>query len=334
MVDSALATFTDVDEYNASIYGVRAESVVTLRGDFRVKWTGVRLDRLSIQRSEETLPRVANQAVDPKLCGILFATRQNQPSAHFTGVEVPPSDLVFFGVSSQGHNRIPAAYHWGSISLTHAELAAAGELLLGRELTAPSVTQRIRLPSDRQLRLANLNKAVAFLAETAPDILAKPEVARAMEQALAEAMVASVALEDAADIRSAPHHHWAVMRRLEEFLEANLDKTIYLQELCKAAAVPYSTLRNYCQEQLGTSPKRYLWLRRMHLARRALHMADPAAATVTDIATAYGFWELGRFSVAYRAMFGELPSASLRQMPPIHHPTLRPDRPSRLGESA
>ena len=63
------------------------------------------------------------------------------------------------------------------------------------------------------------------------------------------------------------------------------------------------------------TPTRYLWLRRMHLARRALRMADPAASTVTEIATSYGFWELGRFSVTYRSLFGESPSASLRRPP-------------------
>ena len=46
-------------------------------------------------------------------------------------------------------------------------------------------------------------------------------------------------------------------------------------------------------------PLRYLWLRRMHLARRALLLASEGGATVTSIAMAHGFWELGHFSVAY-----------------------------------
>jgi transcriptional regulator GlxA family with amidase domain len=62
-------------------------------------------------------------------------------------------------------------------------------------------------------------------------------------------------------------------------------------------------------------PVRYLWLRRMHFARRALKQADPAIATVTQIAAEHGFWEFGRFSVQYRALFGEPPSASLRRRP-------------------
>jgi AraC-like DNA-binding protein len=58
---------------------------------------------------------------------------------------------------------------------------------------------------------------------------------------------------------------------------------------------------------------RYLWLRRMHLAHRALLDADPQTATVTAIATEHGFWELGRFSVEHRRLFGETPSACLQR---------------------
>jgi AraC-like DNA-binding protein len=49
-------------------------------------------------------------------------------------------------------------------------------------------------------------------------------------------------------------------------------------------------------------PIRYLTLRRMHLARRAL-LRENLSATVTQIATDHGFWELERFAVAYRALF-------------------------------
>ena len=76
---------------------------------------------------------------------------------------------------------------------------------------------------------------------------------------------------------------------------------------------PERTLRKCTQQHLGMSPHQYLVLRRIHLARRALLRGDPGDATVTSIATNHGFWELGRFAVVYRSLFGESPSATLRR---------------------
>jgi len=42
-------------------------------------------------------------------------------------------------------------------------------------------------------------------------------------------------------------------------------------------------------------------------------MARDRHVTVTEVATALGFVELGRFSVEYRKAFGESPSETLRQ---------------------
>src|SRR6516162_3641927 len=103
------------------------------------------------------------------------------------------------------------------------------------------------------------------------------------------------------------------MRRPGATAAAESEPTLYMADPPAKVGASYWTLRDCCLDYLGMSPKRYLWLRRMHLARRALRRADAERTTVTEIATDYGFWELGRFSVAYRSLFGESPSAALRR---------------------
>jgi transcriptional regulator GlxA family with amidase domain len=106
-----------------------------------------------------------------------------------------------------------------------------------------------------------------------------------------------------------------VLGLFEELLAERGNAPLHLGEICMAIGAPERTLRACCQQHLGMGPIRYLWLRRMHLARQALLKADATSTTVTSIATEQGFWELGKFAVAYRSLFGEPPSATLRRQP-------------------
>jgi len=111
-------------------------------------------------------------------------------------------------------------------------------------------------------------------------------------------------------------------------LEVNADRPLYLGEICAAIGVSERVLRICCEEHLGMGPIRFLTFRRMHLAHRAMLQADPSTSTVTRIATDFGFWELCRFSGAYRALFGELPSATLQR--PAIPVAIQLNRPSSL----
>jgi AraC-like DNA-binding protein len=309
MPSNLVRSFTDPDAYHAAIRDAHAEGIITGRGTFHAELTRIRLDRLSLHRSEESLPRVAYSAVDPKSFGIAFATHQAQ-QIHIKGLELSQGDLIVFRAGSEGNNRSATACGWGSIALTHEDIAAAGRAVLGRELTSPPVTHRIKPPPPLLSRLLDLHRAAGHLVQTAPGILATPEIARAME-----ATVACLASDDPVGERSAYRHHTRVMRRLEETIKANPEEPLYMEELCAALGVSYPTLRACCQEHLGMSPKQYLLLRRMNLARQALRRAHPQQTTVTEIAGSYGFWELGRFSVVYRSQFGESPWTALRRPP-------------------
>jgi AraC-like DNA-binding protein len=106
-----------------------------------------------------------------------------------------------------------------------------------------------------------------------------------------------------------------IVNRLDAFLREHFDEPIYMAQLCDVTGVSERSLRNACHTVCGTSPKRYLTRRRMEAVRRALATADPGRATVTRIATDFGFFELGRFAATYSSLFGERPSDTLRGTP-------------------
>ena len=314
MPSSAVRTFTDPDEYFAGIRNLQIEGFVA-RGEFRAELTRVDLHRLFMCRFDENLPRVMKVAPSGMRVGIAFATDLGQPAMQVNGVEIADGQIARVGLDWEWYLRSSAPCQWGTMSLTPEDLAAVSEAIIGLELVPATFARSLMPPARRLSRLRKLHEAAGHLAKTAPDILLKPEVARAIEQALVEAMVFCLEDTHSDHVRNVHRRRARVMARLEEALIANPDEPLYMAELCAQIGTSYWTLRDCCLEYLGMSPKRYLWLRRMHLARRALRRANAEATTVTEIASDYGFWELGRFSVAYRSLFGESPSAALRRPP-------------------
>ena len=313
MPASCRFAFTDPEPYQAAIRAASIELFPTTKGDFNAELAQIELGQLWMQRGTESLPTISHGTVTARRAVTRFLTRQDQPSFQHNGMEVSPDEIVVADWS-MAHRRYFVPHHWGSMSLTPAALAAAGHALVGQELMVPAVARIVRPRPELMSRLLSLHEEAFRLAES-PAKLSHPEVARSLEQALIHAMVRcwteGISVEQCSRVRN----HSAVMGRFEDFLMANPDQPAYLAQVCAATGVSERTLRVCCQEHLGVNPIRYLWLRRMHLARRALMRADQKAVTVTEVATSNGFCELGRFSVQYRALFGESPSATLRRPP-------------------
>jgi len=103
---------------------------------------------------------------------------------------------------------------------------------------------------------------------------------------------------------------------LEDWIESHLEEPITLGRLCSVAGVGERALAKIFESRRGMSPMRYVTERRLAAARSRLLRAS-AADEVTGIATDLGFTHLGRFAIAYREVFGESPSQTLRRS----HPT-------------
>lgn len=103
-----------------------------------------------------------------------------------------------------------------------------------------------------------------------------------------------------------------IVEHAEQLLRDRSAESLPIAHLSLLVGVSERGLRNAFNAVRGMSPKRFVIHDRLNEVRRAL--SDPRATntTVTDVATEYGFFELGRFAGRYKAAFGETPSATLR----------------------
>jgi AraC-like DNA-binding protein len=314
MPSSAVRTFTDPDDYATAIRQGTYELTITQRGDFSAKLIRIDLHRLWMQRFYDNLPRISHIAGWGRRAVIAFRT-QSGPSLLSSGVEMQPTSIVRHSEGQDYYRRSSGPVAYGAMSLPIDEVAAVGEAMAGVDLMPPRDVMLVTPPPVAMTKLQRLHGAAGDLAEKAPEILANPDAARGLEQALIEAMVGCLVHEVGGESGLAQAQHAIVMRRFRRMIEENPEQPLYIPEICKAIRVPDRTLRRCCQEYLGMGPKRYLLLRRLHLVRRVLRYATPEATTTTEIATRFGFWQLGRFAVEYQSHFGESPSATLRRQP-------------------
>jgi AraC-like DNA-binding protein len=310
MPSSAVQTFTDPEDYAAAIRGTKAELTVTERGRFTAKLIRIDLHRLLAQRYAENLPRIVHSANITGRAMISFRT-EHGPRLLAGGLEMYSSTIVQHGEAQNYFQRSSGSVCFGTMSVPVEEIIPVGAAIAGCDLTPPKDARIVTPSPSAMAKLQRLHAAAGQLAEDAPAVIAHPEAARCLEQALIEALIDCLRKGEVREDRSALRHHAMILRRFRRAVEENPDQPLYIPDLCTAIGVTDRTLRVCCQEQLGMSPKRYLMLRRMHLARRALRDSSPGMTTVTEVATRYGFWQFGRFAGEYKSLFGELPSATL-----------------------
>lgn len=167
---------------------------------------------------------------------------------------------------------------------------------------------------NRLSELRNCLLAIFDPASFEPSLLRYPQVQRAMSSAIIGHLTEVLQASNRAPL---PTRSFAgrcqVVREATDYAMTHTSEPITVAELCQKLNISRRML-NYCfQDALDINPVQYLRSLRLNGVRRALRDPDGSGQQIRDIAAKWGFWHLPRFAAEYRALFGELPSDTLRQ---------------------
>ena len=217
-----------------------------------------------------------------------------QQSSIWDGIETNSRDLIFHGAGERMHQRTCGAGSWGNISVDPEFFAWTSKALTGWEIVPPQVVKSLRPSHADRAELQRQQARLCRLVETKPLTCTHKEVARAIEHDFIYALVRCLTADVMHGDTAARRGHSTVMNRLEKVLAEKFDRQLPMPELCRATGVSERTLRTCCADFLGMSPGQYMRLRHMRLRRlnlmhTALAHADPAATSISEIASQYGF---------------------------------------------
>jgi AraC-like DNA-binding protein len=282
MPSGMVQSFTDAEAYARFVPSTQVELTIATGGQFEAKATLIALHDLWMQRFSDNLPRVAHSVAKAGRAVISFRTAAG-PSLVWVGLEMTPETILRHNEEFNSFQRSSGDAAWGSVSLPVSAIANIGSVMAGHDLGAPRNPVSVRPSPVAMWRLQRIHAEIGERAASAPELFAHAEATKGMEQALLEAMVSCLTASETHRETTGRGRHGPLIRKLSALLEASPDKPIYMPELSAALGVSGRTMRNCCQEHLGMPLNRYLTLRRMYLARRALEQADPAATRVTDV---------------------------------------------------
>lgn len=302
------AIFHDFESFADSLKHADVRIMLTYDQGQRWRTHYARLNRLSIQYGLEGGGIICEGATHPNNV-VLFVPMQNASAIITNGqpcddncwmLETPDREFCF---------AVTGPNEWVSIAIPFdvwSQLDDAIDRVPANELqgTSPTLAAKFRETVRRFLAISHGHSR--FL-----------EIASILESIEGELLSAirSMVLADEKPIAASTGRpiipREGVVRSAKTLLEGRSDDRLPAGSLAAAAGVSERTLRNIFHDYYGVAPLRYWKLRRLHLVRNALKQADAQRHSVSEIATQFGIWEVGRFAQAYRRLFGESPSETL-----------------------
>jgi AraC-like DNA-binding protein len=205
----------------------------------------------------------------------------------------------------QEYTLTPRGGTWLSLSIAPDFLSALmqpGDLLSGKPRSI--LSSELSLSGGARQALVRAVRRLLDAAESGPIGLDENPVEQELDRWL------SVHLAGNPNVQFISPSSRARVRAMKAWIDRHFKEPISLEELCNALRMSKRSLQYLCMAGFGMTPMEVVQWRRLAAVRRALERAGPDT-TVTDMALNNGFTHLGRFSLMYREVYGELPSATL-----------------------
>lgn len=228
------------------------------------------------------------------------------------GEEALPGDLLVFSGSEGFEFLSPDGFDFVGLEIRLVRQAQPDLGVLLSELDARLRRQRraIRLQHGHSRALAEAFRQVLRVARCGDAAATGATTMLAMQRQLVGAVIDGLDASAPPDAAArAQVGHWALVKSIRQSVVEHPDCPLSVAELALRLGVSRRTLQNAVGSTLGISPVAFLRALRLSQTRREI----ATARSVTEIATRWGFWHFGYFARDYRAMFGELPSETLRR---------------------
>lgn len=149
-----------------------------------------------------------------------------------------------------------------------------------------------------------------------PAILNHPSARKSLIDGIIDAVLLSISEVGGRESVPVGHQiHRNVVNRAREYVLSRRSEPPSVAELCAYLRMSRRGVHYCFMNVLGINPVTFLRYVRLHGVRQDLLKAGPEPASIGEVAMSWGFWHLGMFASYYKALYGELPSMTVKRLP-------------------
>ena len=205
----------------------------------------------------------------------------------------------------------PGSVNYISIVTDADLLDREAVLLTGHPFKSLQQSHQIRIQKQDQLRLAKTILSMMQELKNYPQHLATwQQEQELLEKQLIEQLLLSTCQPSGEKIRIPTRRQ--VAWKAEQLIRQHPQQNLNIHQLCSLVGCSPRSLHFGFKERYGTTPIKYRRTLALNAIRHQLCHLKPGAS-ISEIAMAWGFYHLGRFSEQYRQLFNELPRTTVKQ---------------------
>ncbi len=225
--------------------------------------------------------------------------------SRWCGIDLKPGTVMLYG---------PGALHTGNTPVDFGFSFVALDIDAIKE-TADRLEVTLGLPERGHVRTLDPTPRVRFLSQIVrdgSDALRAGRVQKTLRLDALHAAASALSMEPPAHEagKGAKIDDRSVVSTCIEYADAT-GRIPTIAEMCLVAHVSERRLRYSFINTFRQPPSRFFRYRSLAIARQRLMVDREREQSISRIATDVGFNNFGRFARAYRATYGELPSATL-----------------------
>lgn len=265
--------------------------------------TGIYLDKFD--------PDAGNILVLNTLCGKLNHMFEQEPASTGAGESfvVDCSRTDYWQEGDPDHMQF-------NLTIPHHVMEETAEKWFGFIPDNALWTRRVKFGGPNSRWMALLEYVSRTLSADLP-LMKNGSMSRHLEEMvcleLLQEWAASAGIELRKGARTAAPYY---VRQAEEIMASEAREAPTIGDIANRVGVTARTLSEGFRHFRGIQPRAFLSARRLEGLRHDLEAAT-SDSTVTEIAVAWGYVNMGALAGSYRTRFGELPSSTLKRKPSL-----------------